>query len=166
MKPLLALLALSIPALASAADAPDEQFFYDAAESGAAELKDANLAVHKSQDRAVKQFAEHMIQEHTEANDKLRTLAVEGKVDLPSHPSIKQSAEHAKLNVLNGPTFDKQFVEGQIRAHRNAIELFQDEAANGTNPKARDFARDSLPMLQSHLKEARKLAAQVGANVS
>ncbi len=166
MKPLLAVLALSIPALAWAADVPDEQFFYDASESGVAELKDANLAVQKSQDHAVKQFAEHMIKDHTEANDKLRTLAVSEKIDLPSHPSIKQSAAHAKLDVLNGPTFDKQFVEGQIRAHREAIQLFQNEAMNGTNPKARAFAKDALPMLESHLKDARKLAAQVGANVS
>ncbi len=167
MKPLLVLLLASIPILAWTADSsPDEQFFEDAAESGIAEVSDANLAKKRSTDPAIVSFADQMLRDHTAANDKLQSLAAAEKVDLPGHPGLKQSAEHAKLELIESKSFDRQYVQGQIKAHRSAIELFEEEAANGRDARARSFAKEMLPMLKSHLEQIRKIAARTGANVS
>ena len=167
MKPLLALLFASIPIAAWTADSSlDEQFFYDATESGIAEVSDANLAKKRSTNPAIESFADQMLKDHTAANDKLQSLAASEKVDLPGHPGVKQSAEHAKLELIDAKSFDRQYVQGQIKAHRDAIELYEQEAANGRDPKAQSFAKEMLPMLKSHLQQIRKIAARTGANVS
>jgi putative membrane protein len=167
MKPLLAVLAASIPVVAwTASSSLDEQFFYDAAESGIAEVSNANLARKRSTDHAIERLADAVIKDQTAANDKLQSLAVSEMVDLPSHTGIKQSAEHAKLELIDTNSFDHQYVQGQIKADHDAIALYEQEAESGKDPKARSFAQEMLPMLKKRLEDARKVAARTGANIS
>jgi len=167
MKALLAVLAASIPVVAwTAPSSPDEPFFDDAAESGIAEVSDANLAKRRSDDHEIQGYADEILKDQTAANDKLQALAVSESVDLPGHPGLKQRAEHAKLMLVDSKSFDRDYVEGEIKTLRNAIALYEQEAANGNDPKARSYARDMLPMLKSRLQAMRKLAALTGANVS
>jgi len=167
MKPLFAVLVASIPVVAwTAGSSPDEQFFEDAAESGIAIVSDANLAKKRSSNAAITNFVDRTLKDQTAANDKLQSLAASEMVDLPGHPGLKQRAEHAKLDLVDANSFDRQYVEGQIKALREAIMLYEQEAASGRDPKAQDYAKEMLPMLKSRLEQARKLAARTGANVS
>lgn len=167
MKPLLAALAASIPAVAwTASSSPDEQFFYDAAESGIAEVSDANLARKRSSDHAIERYADQILKDQTATNDKLQSLAVSESVDLPGHPGLKQRAAHAKLDLVDSNKFDREYVQAEIKNLRDAIMLYEQEAASGKDPKARSFAEEMLPMLKSRLEDARKIAANTGANIS
>lgn len=167
MKPLLTVLAASIPVVAwTASSSLDEQFFYDAAESGVAEVSDANLAKKRSEDHAIGRYADQILKDQTAANDKLQSLAVSESVDLPGHPGLKQRAAHAKLDLVDSKKFDREYVQAEIKTLRDAIMLYEQEAAMGKDTKARSYAQEMLPRLKSRLEDARKLAAQTGANVS
>ena len=148
--------------VALAASNPDQSFFRHAAQAGMAEVKDAQLAQEKSSNQAVKDFAARMIQDHTMANDQLMSIAAMEDVKLPSMPSVAETAEHAKLDVLTGEAFDKAYIRGQLKAHHQAIALFTKEAQSGQDQMAMMFAMQTLPTLKAHLRAARMVAMQLG----
>jgi putative membrane protein len=162
MKQLLAFLILAAPLAAMAADNPDASFFKRAAEGGISEVDLGNLAQQKGASQAVKDFGAMMVKDHTAANDKLKALAGTKDVSLPTSASIGQMATKAKLEVLSGDTFDKSYIKGQVKAHRETTALFQKEVASGQDPDAKAFAKATLPTLRSHLKQIMTIAAEAG----
>ena len=145
--------------LALGATDPDASFYKKAAEGGLFEVEAGKQAETESNDQRVKDFGNMLVTDHTAADLKLRSLAASKDITLPNSPSVGQMAEKAKLDVLTGDTYDKSFIHGQIKAHQQAIALFQKEIASGQDADARAFASSTLPTLKKHLKEARALAA-------
>jgi putative membrane protein len=162
MKRIVTLLILSAPVWALAASNPDESFFKHAAEGGMAEVEDGMLAQDKGNSQAVKDFGAMMVKDHSAANDKLQSLAASESVKLPESASITQGAEHDKLKVLSGDTFDKSYIKGQIKAHQQTVALFKKEIASGQDAGAKEFATATLPTIQAHLKSIRQIAATEG----
>ena len=99
---------------------------------------------------------------HTAANDKLKALAASKNISLPPPASMGQMAEKAKLDVLTGDTYDKSFVNTQIKAHQQTIALFKKEIATGQDADAKAFASATLPTPRKHLKQAQSIAASLG----
>jgi putative membrane protein len=110
----------------------------------------------------VKDFGAMMVKDHSAANDQLKTLAASKNISLPTSASMGEMAEKGKLDVLTGDTYDKSYIKGQIKAHRQAIALFKNEIATGQDADAKAFAQQTLPTLKQHLKAARGIAMQNG----
>ena len=51
-----------------------------------------------------------------------------------------------------------------MKAHEEAIELFDQEARNGSDAELKAFAQKQLPGLRNHLKQARDLQAKLGTS--
>jgi putative membrane protein len=162
MKRIVALLILAAPLAAVAADNPDASFFKNAAEGGISEVDAGNLAQQKGSSQAVKDFGAMMVKDHTAANDKLKALAASKSISLPTSGSMGQMATKAKLEVLSGDTFDKSYIKGQVKAHRDTIVLFKKEIASGQDADAKAFAAATLPTIQAHLKKINAIAADAG----
>jgi putative membrane protein len=103
-----------------------------------------------------------MVKDHTEANQKLKSIASSENVELPSTSSASQIATKGKLEVLTGDAFDKAYIKGQIKAHRETAALFKTEIASGADSQAKSFAKETLPTVQAHLKKVEDIAAQSG----
>jgi putative membrane protein len=95
-----------------------------------AEIKQARLAQTSSQNPDVKRYADHMIQAHTDADQKLMTYAEGKKLKLadpkPADDVEKKSmaadkADMEKLQALKGAPFDSCYMAGQVAAHDSAI---------------------------------------------
>lgn len=165
MKKLLALLVLAAPLAAVAADeSPDASFYKNAAEAGISEVDAGKLAADKGSSQAVKDFGAMMVKDHTAANDKLKTVADSKNISLPTTASIGQMAAKAKLQVLSGDTFDKSYIQGQIKAHEDTVALLKKEKATGQDPEAKAFATTVLPKVQAHLKKIKSIAADAGVD--
>ncbi|MDP9082825.1 MAG: DUF4142 domain-containing protein [Pseudomonadota bacterium] len=162
MKRVLSLLMLIAPALALAASHPDESFYKNAAEAGISEVEAGTLAQEKGNSAKVKDFGSMMVKDHSAANDKLKALATAKSIDLPKSASLAQMATKAKLEVLSGDTFDKSYIKGQIKAHRDTIALFKKEIASGQDTDAKGFASATLPTVRAHLKSILAIAAAAG----
>lgn len=158
--PWLLLLLLSAPL--AARSYPDEAFYEKLTESGIAEIDAANLALQKSSNAMVKEFAAQMVKAHALANDKLKALAASKRSRLPSSASASDTAVQAKLALLSGRLFDQFYIRGQIYAHERLLDLVDNEATSGKDAKAKAFARELLPTIQAHLKMIRVLAASEG----
>ena len=165
MKRHLLILLCAAPLVAAhAADSPDKSFYKDLAEGGLAEVSDGTLASEKATDPKLKDFGAMMVKDHSAANDKLSALAATKNITLPTSASVAEMAEHEKLKVLSGDTFDKSYVKGQISAHRKTVRLLRKEIANGQDADAQSFAKTVLPTVQSHLKAIDAIATADGVS--
>lgn len=130
----------------------DRRFLLQAGRSGVAEVEAGRLAAQKATNPAVKQFAQHMVDEHGKANEELKRLASAKGVAVPStlHPTDKATMK--RLQQASGNRFDEIYVKEQRVAHQTAVTLFQQVAKNGIDPDVKAFAQNGLPSLQKHLQ--------------
>ena len=139
----------------------DRGFLTRAAESGYLEIEGSKLALKKSSNAQVKQFAQKMIDDHTQVAQQLQALAKRKGYETPSAPSLVQSAKLKALE-LRGDGFDEAYTdEVGVAAHKDAIELFEKAAKEATDADLKRFAADTLPALKRHLEEARALQKSV-----
>ena len=155
-------LMLIIASAAAFAAAPDASFYKTLAQGGIAEVEAGKLAQQKGDDPKVKDFGAMMVKDHSAANEQLKALAAGKGIDLPGSSSTSQMATKAKLEVLSGGTFDKSYVEDQVKAHRDTVELLKKEIATGQDPDAKAFAQKVLPTVESHLHAINQIAAAGG----
>ena len=158
---------LVLPLCAVAADrGPDGSFYRHAAEGGIAEVQIGNLALKKSQDPAIRDFAAQMVKDQSEANDKLRSVAAAENVRLPHKASVAEMGTTARLEVLSGETFDKAYVKAMMKDHEKDVAEFRREARYGQDPQAKAFASETLPTLKEHLARIRSIADKSGLTAS
>jgi len=132
----------------------DNSFVTKAAEGGAAEIQMAQLAQSKATNPAVKDLANKLVADHTKANDALKPIATKDNITWPTGMSAKDQSEYNRLQALSGAEFDKEYVNYEIKDHKQDINLFQKEADHGSNPEVKAWAAENLPSLQEHLRMA------------
>jgi putative membrane protein len=164
MKKLLALVMVGLPIVSFAASNPDESFFKDAAQAGMAEVATGRTAEEKGTSQDVKEFGAMMVKDHTAANAKLKKIAVNKGIELPDSPSMMQKATNKKTDLHSGDSFDKDYIQGQIKAHKDTIELLQKEIDSGKDPDGKAFAAETLPKVKAHLDKITKIAAAAGVS--
>jgi putative membrane protein len=139
----------------------DTAFAMKAAQGGMAEVKLGQLAVDKASNPDVKAFGQRMIDDHTKANDQLKSIASNQNMTLPTDLNAKDQAEYDKLSKLSGAEFDKAYMRNMVKDHEMDIKEFQKEANSGKDPQLKSFASSTLPILQTHLQMARDAEAKV-----
>lgn len=141
----------------------DVTFAKRANQADLAEVKMGELAQQKSSNSAVKQFGERMVTDHSKANTELKQAAAKDNITLPTSMNAKDRGTYDKLSKLSGSQFDRQYMKGQVSDHEKVISEFQKEANEGGNSNIKNFASETLPTLQEHLKLARSADQQVMA---
>src|SRR5574338_1218084 len=120
---LIASAALLASSAAFAADGPtDPQIAHIAYTAGSLDIEAGKLALQKSKNSAVREFASEMVRDHQAVNDKALALVKELKVtpeDNATSQALKKGAdaEMKKLAALNGPAFDKAYAANEVAFH-------------------------------------------------
>jgi len=136
----------------------DRQFVIDAAHGGMAEVQLGQLALERSRNPQVKQFARQMIQEHTRANERLMRLATRKGITPPTTPGPKYEAAMSRLMQLSGEAFDQAYMnEAGVNAHMESAAVYQRQAGLGQDPDLKAFAATILPRVQGHLEMASEM---------
>lgn len=146
----------------SAVTAKDKAFMRKAAQAGMAEVAEGRIAAAKTQNPAVKAFAERMIQDHTQAGDKLAQIAETLNVKLPAEPSPAQQKHLNELRKLSAAEFDKKYDPMQLKDHEKTVNEFKQEAESVQNPALKAWVESALPVLKEHLKLAQALPSNAG----
>jgi putative membrane protein len=141
----------------SVEESVDQKFAAEAAKDSMAEVELGQLALKKSDDARVREFANRMIKDHSKANQQLESIAKSRNIVLPSEPGEKLQKAMKKLSGLSGKNFDQAYAEDMVQDHEEAVKLFQDYQREGTNQELREFAKQTLPTLQEHLAMAEKI---------
>jgi putative membrane protein len=142
--------AQATPALSTA----DAAFIDTAGALGLEEVRFAQLAETKATDPAVRRFAAEMIADHTLVGEQLAALAQGKGITPPSNMDARHETLYRQLQSLNGPAFDRAYMDGQMQDVTMVIEAFQTAADSGKEPQVRSFAQRHLPMMQQHLQMA------------
>jgi putative membrane protein len=137
--------------------AEDQEFLTKAIQSGAAEVAISNLALEKSQNEQVRNFAERMVKDHTAANQRLMSLEDASGRTVPKEMDQKHEAILEQLSQLSGEDFDRQYMQGQVQDHQAAVELFATEATQPSGP-VDALAGELLPALRMHLQMAEEIS--------
>lgn len=131
-------------------------FALSAATGGLMEVEAANLAIKKSKDKAVKDFATRMLKDHTLANQELSGIA-EAKGIQPAKTLPEESAAHlTMLGTLADREFDVQYLRMMIADHQKTVQLFTD-GSRLADSTLKAFAVKTLPIIQQHYDAAVKL---------
>jgi putative membrane protein len=141
----------------------DQEFVTKAADGGMAEVKLGTLATQKGTAPDVKQFGQMMVTDHGKGNTELQSLAASKGVTLPADISDEHKQKEQKLSGLSGADFDKDYMKGMVEDHQKTVDLFQKASNEATDPDVKAWAAKTLPTLQHHLDEAKKIASKVGA---
>jgi len=129
----------------------DQRFIRDAQAGGAFEVSSGQKALLKANDPQVKTIAQHMVDDHTKANQQLNNLA--NRKGLPDTAGMNASQIDmlSQLDRSNGADFDRLYLSQQTSAHQDTIAKFESAAANAKDKDVRDFASATLPTLRDHL---------------
>ena len=144
----------------------DRQFIKKAAQGGLAEVQLGQLATEKADSSEVKQFGQRMVDDHTKANDQLKQVASQKGITVPDQLSAKDAATKARLEKLSGKAFDRAYMSDMVTDHTKDVSEFRMESKNAKDPDVKNFASQTLPTLQEHLKEAKSIAPKTGAKSS
>jgi putative membrane protein len=139
----------------------DSHFAREAAQGGMAEVKFGKLAEDKGTNEAVKNFGKRMVEDHSKADDQLKSVASKQNLTLPNGLSAKDQATYDRLSKLNGTAFDRAYAKDMVKDHEADIAAFKRESTTGTDDSLKSFASDTLPTLQDHLKQAKEMMKTV-----
>jgi len=135
----------------------ERTFVKKAAEGGLAEVEFGKLAAERASSEDVKQFGQRMVDDHTKANDQLKELASEEGITLPDKLDAKDAASKARLEKLSGEQFDHAYMLDMVRDHTKDVTEFRTETKTAKDPAVKNFASQTLPTLEDHLKQAKSI---------
>jgi putative membrane protein len=144
----------------------DRVFLKDALEGGIAEVQLGQLALQKSNNADVKQFAQRMVDDHTKMGDQMKPIAQQIGVKIPDGPSKKDKQTIAKLQELNGDDFDKAYMKDMVKDHKTDLSDFKAEATSGSNPVVQNAANQGSQMISEHLQIAEQINQKTSATAS
>ena len=152
-------------AQAQAAKPTDPQIAHIAYTAGDIDVKAANLALQKSKNAQVREFATDMVRDHTAVNQQalalVKKLGVTPQDNPTSQALVKQADEsRAKLSKLNGAAFDKAYVNNEVAYHKavdNALQTTLIPSAQ--NAELKSLLETGLKIFQGHEQHAEMVAA-------
>jgi putative membrane protein len=156
--------ASTLPADKGGPPAADKTFMTTAAADGMAEVELGRLASEKATRQDVKDFGKMMVDDHSKANDELKSLAAQKNVTLPAEPKPQHKAEKARLEKMSGVAFDDAYLKAMVKDHQKAVDLFTREASSGRDPETKAWAAETLPKLKEHLEHVKRLAGGAAAS--
>ncbi|MGM9476073.1 DUF4142 domain-containing protein [Pedobacter sp. GSP4] len=140
-----------------AVDEADAKFTTQAAVGGMAEVELGKMALEKSTNEQVKEFATMMVKDHGMANTELMAIAKQKNITLPSTVDDEHKKKMEDLSKKSGKDFDKAYVDAMVSGHKSTLKLMEDESRDGKDVDLKAFATKTAPVVQSHLVMINKI---------
>lgn len=137
----------------------DRDFVTEAAIGDMFETTSSELAAIRGDQRA-RDFAATMNEDHQMSSSEL-SLTIKPHIDQTPLPSKLDTAHQLQLDTLatlQADAFNKQYFKDQIKAHEDAVALFERYISGGKDAALLAFAQKTLPTLKEHLNMLRKFS--------
>jgi putative membrane protein len=139
----------------------DTKFVRAQLEGNLAEIQMAQLALQKSQDQNIRNFAQKMITDHTAANGTLTPIAQRHDIAMPTTLDPAHQEMLDRLSRLNGVAFDVAYINGMIRAHSEVIKQLDHQTINGRSTTINVWVANTRPVVMQHLQIAQEIKAEL-----
>ena len=135
----------------------DTAFLDEAAEGGMMMVKLGRTAEQKAHSKAIKDFGSMMVNDHSQVDDELKSLAQQHHIALPDSLSKDKQEKIDDLAKLSERKFEKQYVDMMVADHQNDVAKFKEESQDAASPEVRQWAANTLPILQKHLNKIKEI---------
>jgi putative membrane protein len=142
--------------------AMDKAFVKKALEGSMAEVQMGQLALQKSNDDQVKQFAQRMVDDHGKMVDQLKQVAQQMGVKVPDGPPKGDMKKMDKMKALSGDAFDQAYIKDMVKDHKKDSSEFKQEAQSTQNPQLKQLATEGGQTIDSHLQQIQQIAQTKG----
>ena len=153
---------------AQCADKPsDAQIAHIAYTAGDLDIKAAKLALEKSKNDGVREFANDMVRDHKAVNDKalalVKKLNVTPEDNDTSKSLARQSAnKQAELAKLSGAAFDKAYVDNEVAYHKSVNDALKTALIpSARNGELKSLLETGLKIFAGHEQHAEILASKL-----
>jgi putative membrane protein len=140
----------------------DKAFVKKALEGSMAEVQMGQLALQKSSDDQVKQFAQRMVDDHGKMLDQMKPVAEQMGVKVPTEPSKNQMKNMEKMKALSGDAFDQAYIKDMVKDHKKDDSEFKQEAQSTQNPQLKPVVTQGSQVIESHLQQIQQIAQAKG----
>jgi putative membrane protein len=137
------------------------------------EIQTSQVALRRSQNAQVREFAQMMITEHTAVDQQMmQMLQAKNMTPQPNAPAQAAmqatQATLANLNQRSGMDFDRAYMMHQVQAHRWTLtSLDQSLIPSTRDPEMKAFLSTRVrPAVAMHLESAQRINASVGGSAS
>ena len=160
----LALALTSAGAMAGDTKPNDAQIAHIAYTAGQIDIQAAELALQKSKNKEVRDFAENMVRDHKAVNEQalalLKKLNVTPEDNDTSKALVKQAdAKQAELKKLSGAAFDKAYADNEVAYHKTVNNALQTVLIpDASNPELKGLLTTGLKIFQGHEQHAEHVA--------
>jgi putative membrane protein len=131
------------------------------------EIEMAQIAAKSATNADVKNFAAMMITQHRDMETKGKALATKAKItpaDNDASTALKTDVAStvSNLKTQKGKDFDKAYMEAQVKAHRDVLNLFDNKLLpNAQNGDLKTLLTDARGHVASHLAKAEEIQGKL-----
>jgi len=127
------------------------------------EIEGGKAAASKAQSPEVKQFAQKMVDDHTQMLNDLKSLAQQKGVSLPDSASIKDMAQMKLMERSSGAEFDKKYMDEMVKDHQKDAKDVQDLVGKAKDPDFKAAVQKASTKINEHLELAQRIASSSAA---
>lgn len=142
----------------------DQHFVKDASCDNLFEIQASQFVEQHAQNQQVKQLAQRLVQDHQRAQQQLEQAARQANLQVPSQLEQWQQDKLEQMQKMAekhpGEIVDSSFAFEQVGNHRTDILCYQFEADHSQNAQLKEYAQQTIPVLQEHLQLAEQAAEQ------
>lgn len=131
----------------------------------AGEMETARLMAGKTQNSQVRDFANKMVQEREQAQNRLQTWAGTSNMTLAQNQTMQRDRQRTRdqLQKDTATQADRAYLRAEIQEHQRAINQLRQLQGQVTDPDLKSYINEQLPALQQNLQEAQQLQTQLSA---
>jgi putative membrane protein len=135
----------------------DRDFIADQIADGQAEVELARLAQQRAANAQVKEFAQMMVRDHTQAASELKQVAAKHNIQPATGDHNDHNDVRERLGKLKGAEFDREYINAMVDDHQKAVSAIEDKADDNENSEVKQWAAKTLPTVRQHLERAKQL---------
>jgi putative membrane protein len=135
----------------------DTHFVLVQTENNKAEFQAAQLALQHSQNQSVRNFAAKMITDHSYAQDTLASILQMHHLQTPAVLTEPDRQMLEQLAQLDGPVFDRAYVDSIVRTHAIMIEQLNYQLVHGWDQHISAWVQNTRPIILQHSEIAQQL---------
>lgn len=122
------------------------------------------LAAQRAENTRVKEFGAQMVNDHKKVRREAEQLASRHTVPLPTKLTTEDKQKVEELSQLSGHAFDRAYMNFALQNHEATLEEFRHHVNTLKYPDLREYFTATLPMLESHVEQARKVKNSLQTN--
>ena len=136
-------------------------FVSNASQSDMYEIQAAQIAEKRSKNPEIKAFAKMMIKDHTASTKAMTPLVAAAGQSPAAKLDDRRQGFIDNLNKASDADFDKTYVDQQVAAHKEALDLMNGYAKDGSDAGLKGGAAKIAPTVQMHLDKITAIQASL-----